>query len=100
MKGQKLSLMLRSFKHPNYRLFYMGQCISLIGTWMQNIALAWLVFRLTHSPLFLGLTTFLSQIPMLFVGQFGGVIADRFNKRKILVIAQSLLLLQAALVFL
>ena len=73
----------------NYRLYYLGQIISTSGTFMQNVAQAWLVLKLTNSGTALGLTTALQYLPILFLGPYGGVIADRFPKRKILYFTQS-----------
>jgi len=83
------------FRHRNYRLFFTGQTISLIGFWMQAIAQSWLVYRLTDSPLLLGLVGFASQAPVLFVSPFAGVVADRLNRRRILLITQTLMMLFA-----
>jgi len=80
------------FRHRNYRLFFTGQTISLIGFWMQAIGQSWLVYRLTGSPLLLGLVGFASQAPVLFVSPFAGVVADRLNRRRILLITQSLMM--------
>ena len=85
----------RSLKHYNYRLFFTGQAISLIGTWMQRVAVSWLVYRLTESAFLLGLMTFLSLIPSLILAPFAGSYVDRHNKYKVLVITQILLMLQA-----
>ncbi|MGD1074814.1 MAG: MFS transporter [Thermodesulfovibrionales bacterium] len=85
----------RSLKHKNYRLFFAGQGISLIGTWMQQIAMSWLVYRITHSALLLGLVGFAGQIPSFLLAPFAGVLADRWNKRRVLVITQTLSMLQA-----
>lgn len=74
----------------NYRLYYIGQIISTSGTFMQSVAQAWLVLKLTNSGPALGLTTALQSLPILFLGPYGGVIADRFSKRKILTITQSI----------
>src|SRR5439155_18961240 len=81
----------RSIRHRNYRLFFSGQCISLIGTWLQNTALAWLVYQITRDSRALGLMSFLGAVPVLFLGVYAGTIADEFPKRKILIITQSLL---------
>lgn len=80
----RLQLMLRAFKHRNYRLFFWGQIISLVGTWMQSAAQAWLVYSLTHSALLLGLTAFVGQLPVLLLAPVGGMFADRFSRQKIL----------------
>ncbi len=74
----------------NYRLYYIGQIISTSGTFMQSVAQAWLVLKLTNSGPALGLTTALQYFPILFLGPYGGVIADRFSKRKILYLTQSI----------
>lgn len=85
----------RALKSRNYKLYFTGQAISLIGTWIQSTAMSWLVYRLTNSPVLLGITAFLSQIPNLFLSPIAGVFIDRFSKHKILMITQSLLMLQA-----
>ena len=90
-----LELLLRAFKYRNYRLFFGGQCLSLIGTWMQSVALSWLVYRLTGSPLLLGVTGFASQAPSLLLAPFTGPAADRFDRRKILLVTQALSMAQA-----
>ncbi|HAN03696.1 MAG TPA: MFS transporter [Elusimicrobia bacterium] len=90
-----LELLLRAFKYRNYRLFFGGQCLSLIGTWMQSVALSWLVYRLTGSPLLLGVTGFASQAPSLLLAPFTGPAADRFDRRKILLVTQVLSMVQA-----
>ena len=85
----------RSLRHYNYRLFFTGQAISLIGTWMQRVAISWLVYRLTGSAFLLGLITFLSLIPSLVLAPYAGSYVDRHNKYKILLITQVILMLQA-----
>lgn len=87
---------LRSLRHRNYRLFFGGQGISLVGTWMQQIALGWLVYRLTDSAFLLGLVGFAGQIPTFLLASFAGVLADRYNKHKIIIITQTLAMLQAS----
>ena len=79
----------RSFRHRNYRLFFAGQMISLVGTWMQNVAQAWLVYRLTGSSAALGLVTFMGQVPVFALALFGGDWADRADRRAILVLTQT-----------
>jgi MFS family permease len=88
---------LRSLRHRNYRLFFGGQGISLVGTWMQQIALGWLVYRLTDSAFLLGLVSFAGQIPTFILASFAGVLADRYNRHKIIIITQTLAMIQAAL---
>ncbi len=90
-----LSLIFRALSSRNYRLFFGGQGISLIGTWMQQIAMSWLVYRMTNSPFLLGLIGFSSQICSLFFSPFAGVISDRWNRHRILVATQSLAMIQA-----
>jgi MFS family permease len=85
------------FRHRNYRLFFSGQLVSLMGTWMQTVAQAWLVYSLTHSPFLLGLTSFAAQVTVFFIAPFGGMVADRVDRRKMLLLTQSLAMLQAAL---
>ena len=80
---------------PNYRRYYSGQSISLIGTWMQMTAQAWLVLTLTHSSTWLGLVVALQTLPVLVLGPYGGVIADRVNKRKLMIALQGAMGLQA-----
>ncbi len=79
---------LRAFRHRNFRLFFAGQAISLIGTWMQTVAQSWLVFQLTHDPIALGLLAVVQFAPVLVLGLFGGVVADAFPKRNALVVTQ------------
>jgi MFS family permease len=96
--GGKLNNMrhiLRALQHRNYRLFFMGQGVSLIGTWMQRVAVGWLVYRLTDSPFLLGLVSFAGQIPTFLLAPVAGVLADRMDRMKILIIAQVLSMIQA-----
>jgi len=85
----------RALGHRNYRLFFGGQSISLIGTWMQQVAMSWLVYRMTNSAFLLGMVVFLGQIPAFILTPFAGVIADRYNRRNILIATQVLAMLQA-----
>ena len=87
---------LKVFKHRNYRLFFLGQLVSLMGTWITNVTQGWLVYSLTHSPMLLGLTTFAGSVPVFFFSAFGGAIADRFDRRRLLFITQSLACAQSA----
>jgi MFS family permease len=80
---------------PNYRRFYGGQSISMIGTWMQMTAQAWLVLSLTHSSTWLGVVVALQTLPVLILGPYGGVIADRVDKRKLMIVLQSAMGVQA-----
>jgi MFS family permease len=86
---------LRALRHRNFRLFYAGQTISLLGTWIQNIALSWLVYRTTGSGFLLGLVTFCNQIPLLVFTPFAGLFSDRLDRRKVLVAAHSLAAIHA-----
>src|SRR3989339_35153 len=88
---------LRAFRHRNYRLFFMGQGISLIGTWMQSVTLGYLTYRLTNSAFLLGMVGFASQIPTVLFTPLGGVAADRKDRRTLLLITQSLAMVQASL---
>ncbi len=90
-----LSEMFRALQYRNYRYFFMGQGISLIGTWMQQVAMSWLVYRLTDSVFLLGILGFAGQIPAFLLGPLAGVLSDRFNKHRILILTQSLAMLQA-----
>lgn len=90
-----LAFMLRALSHRNYRLFFSGQSISLIGTWMTRIATSWLVYRLTNSALLLGVVGFAGQIPAFVLAPFAGVIVDRWNRHRLLVTTQILALLQS-----
>jgi len=90
-----LGLIFRALYHRNYRLFFAGQGISLIGTWMQQIAMSWLVYRMTNSAFLLGLIGFSSQICSFFFSPFAGVLSDRWNRHHILVVTQSLAMIQA-----
>jgi len=85
----------RSLKYYNYRLFFFGQAISLIGTWMQRVAISWLIYRITGSAFLLGAITFLSLIPSLFLSPFAGSFVDRYNKYRVLMFTQVGLMLQA-----
>jgi len=85
----------RALKYRNYRLYYSGQSISLIGVWVQNIAMGWLVYRLTGSALLLGTITFALQIPSLLITPFAGVLADRWNRRKVIILTQVMSMLVA-----
>lgn len=90
--------LLRTFsalRHRNYRLFFFGQMISQIGTWMQTTAQAWLILELTHSALLLGLVGVLQFLPVMVFSLFGGVLADRVPKRTLLLVTQSVALIQA-----
>jgi MFS family permease len=86
---------LRSLKYRNFRLFTIGQSISVIGSWVQQVAVGWLVYRLTDSALMLGLVSFAGQGPTFVLAPLAGAIADRANKHRLLIITQTLMMLQA-----
>ena len=90
-----LAFMLRALSHRNYQLFFSGQSISLIGTWMTRIATSWLVYRLTGSALLLGMVGFAGQIPSFLLAPFAGVLVDRWNRHRLLIATQVLALLQS-----
>src|SRR5436189_2848955 len=95
---QQVKGLLRTFvalRHRNFRLFWFGQLISLIGTWMQSIGQAWLVLELTHSAWLLGVVGALQFLPVMLLSLFGGVLADRLPKRRVLLFTQSFAMLQA-----
>lgn len=80
---------MRALKHRNFQLFFSGQLVSLIGTWMQTVAQSWLVYRITHSPLKLGSVGFASQIPVFLMAPIGGMVADRVNRHRIVIATQT-----------
>jgi MFS family permease len=90
-----LKLILRAFKYKNYRLFFGGQSVSLIGMWMQSVAMSWLVYRMTNSAMMLGVIGFVNQIPAFILSPIAGVYADRWNRRSTLMCTQALLMLQS-----
>src|ERR1700729_1735849 len=89
------NLVVRALRHRNYRLFFSGQGVSLIGTWMTRVATGWLVYRLTGSAFLLGLVSFAGQVPILFLGPFAGVWVDRLNRHRVLIFTQILSMLQS-----
>jgi MFS family permease len=89
--------LVRALRHRNYRLFFGGQLISLTGTWMQMVAQSWLVYRLTGSAVLLGFVGFAGQIPVFLLAPLGGSVADRLNRRRILVATQTIAMLLAFL---
>jgi MFS family permease len=94
---QRLTRGFQALEVRNYRLFWIGQLISLTGTWMQTTAQAWLVIQLTKSPFALGLVTTLQFLPIMLLSLVGGVITDRLPKRRLLIVTQILALIQAAI---
>lgn len=92
----RLAFLMRSLKHRNYRLFFFGQAVSVIGTWTQMTALGWLVLRMTNSPVWLGVAAFCGQVPVFCLAPLAGVIADRMDRRRLVTATQILALVQAA----
>jgi MFS family permease len=88
-------VILRSLRHRNYRLFFIGQGTSLVGTWMQSVAMNWLAYRMTNSPFFLGIVAFAGQIPTFVIAPFAGVIADRLSRHRIVIATQICSMIQA-----
>jgi len=95
MFSDRINTVFRSLKYRNYRLFFTGQSISLVGTWMQRIAMPWLVYHMTGSALLLGVVSFAGQIPTFLLSPVAGVLTDRFSKYKVLLITQVFSLIQA-----
>src|SRR5579859_555833 len=83
------SVMFRALRYRNFQLFFAGQLISLVGTWMDNIAEAWLVYRLTGSSLLLGTVAFAGQIPVFLLAPIGGMVADRWDRRRVVIATQA-----------
>ena len=86
---------LRAFRYPAFRVFWVGQLVAILGMWIQSVAITWLVYRLSGSPFQLGLTAFAQQISFLVLSPFAGILADRFDRRKILIAIQCSTLVQA-----
>src|ERR1035441_6758034 len=87
----------KAFSGYNYRLYFAGQSVSLIGTWMQRTAVYWLVYAQTHSAFMLGVAVFATQFPSFLFSTLGGVVSDRYNRYRVLVFTQAASLVQAAL---
>ena len=94
---QRTKHTFRAFQYRNYRLYFGGQSLSLIGTWMQRTAVSWVVYTMTHSPLMLGITAFASQFPSFLLSLVGGIASDRYNRYKLLLITQTASMIQAVL---
>jgi len=90
-----INTIFRSLRHRNFRLFFSGQLVSLVGTWMQNVGQAWLVLEMTHSSFKLGVVSALQFAPMLFLSFFAGPFVDYFSKRKIIIVTQTVLMVLA-----
>jgi MFS family permease len=93
--NNRLKLAFRALSHRNFKLFVSGQSLSLIGTWIQQVAVTWLVYRLTDSAFMLGIVGFSGQLPLFIIAPFAGVLADKSNRHKLLLYTQTLALLQA-----
>ncbi|WJD72330.1 MFS transporter [Pseudomonas asiatica] len=87
---------IRALRHPNFRFYFVGHAVSTLGTWIQMVALSWLIYRLTDSTALLGVTTCASLLPQLLIGPFAGAWMDRHDKRKLLLLTQALLGVQAS----
>lgn len=94
-KTSRLAFMLRALKSRNYKLFFAGQLVSLVGNWMTNVTTAWVVYEMTHSGFWLGLVGFASQFPTFLCAPFTGALVDRWPLRRVLVITQAMALLQS-----
>jgi len=94
-RDERLPQIVRALRNPNFRLFWSGNFLSNIGTWMQNVAQGWLVLTLTNSAFWLGVVGFAGSIPFLIFTLFGGVVADRVNKRRLLIVTQSVMMVLA-----
>ena len=88
-RGSRLAMAVRALRHRNFQLFFAGQLISLVGTWMQTVAQSWLVYRMTGSALLLGTVGFASQIPVFIMAPIGGIVADRNNRRRVVIGTQT-----------
>ncbi len=95
MSKSRFRHIFRALRYRNFRLFFIGQSISLVGTWMQQVAMSWLVYKLTFSPFLLGAVTFVSQMPSILISPIAGVLADKWNRRRLLITTQSLSMAQA-----
>jgi len=96
-RAGRLPVTLRALRHRNFQLFFGGQLISLVGTWMQSVAQAWLVYRLTGSSLLLGVVAFASQIPIFLLSPVGGTVADRYNRHRVVIATQTTSMVLAAI---
>src|SRR6185369_15804807 len=87
--GMKLPATLRALQYRNFQLFFSGQLISLVGTWMQNVAQSWLVYRITGSSVLLGAIGFASQIPIFLLSPAAGIVADRYRRNRVVIATQA-----------
>src|SRR3569832_195903 len=84
----RMAFMFRALRHRNYALYFSGQLVSMIGTWMTRVAISWLVYKLTGSALLLGVVGFAGQIPSFILAPFAGVLVDRWSRQRVLIITQ------------
>ena len=96
-RESKLSLAVRALRHRNFQLFFAGQLISLIGTWMQTVAQSWLVYSMTGSAFLLGAVGFASQIPVFIMAPIGGIVADRHNRQRVVIATQIMSMILAGI---
>lgn len=96
-RRDNLQTLVRPFSYRNYRLYFSGHAVSLIGYWMQRTAFEWLIYRMTRSELYLGIVGFTMLVPIFFIAPFAGVAADRLNRHRIIIITQSLATVQAGI---
>jgi len=96
-KRSRLAIAVRALRHRNFQLFFAGQLISLIGTWMQTVAQSWLVYRMTNSAFLLGAVGFASQIPVFIMAPVGGIVADRNNRQRVVIATQTASMILAAI---
>src|SRR5581483_9518603 len=94
-KSASVAFMLRALRYRNYRLFFGGQAVSLVGTWMTNTALSWLVYRLTGSALLLGMIGFAGQLPAFLLAPVAGIFVDQWSRHRILVVTQAVSMLES-----
>src|SRR5476651_570306 len=97
MTTNKVNSTFRAFRNHNYALFFAGQSVSQIGTWMQRTAVSWIIYSLTHSAFMLGLAVFAQQFPSFLLSLPGGVVSDRYSRHKILLATQTASMIQAIL---
>ena len=95
---RKIRYAFRALRRRNYRLLFVGQAVSLTGSWMQQLALSWLVYRMTGSALLLGVVAFAGQLPGFLIAPIAGVLADRWNRHRIVIATQALMMAQATVV--
>ena len=96
-RDSRLALAVRALRHRNFQLFFAGQLISLVGTWMQTVAQSWLVYRMTNSAFLLGAVGFASQIPVFIMAPIGGIVADRFRRQRVVIATQVMSMILAAI---